>query len=188
VSATNGKNNFAIVRKPSNAIEKAAPGAKRILSGMVADALTLTRKNAIAKPCPLQIVVVGHDNYWLMMMRDIIPKCFNEAKVVTISSPVRALSKLGLRHPDLLITADKMPQMTGEESVRILTVKNVNYPILVHSGNDTAQKWVNEYASQGFNVGFLAIEDLKDGLNRLKRRIEEMLNCQNIKKESVDKQ
>ena len=36
-------NNFVLVRKPSSAVEKAAPGAKRILSGMVADALALAR-------------------------------------------------------------------------------------------------------------------------------------------------
>ena len=33
----NEKNNFALARRPSSAVEKAAPGAKRILSGMVAD-------------------------------------------------------------------------------------------------------------------------------------------------------
>jgi TPR repeat protein len=34
-------NNFPLVRRPSSAVEKAAPGAKRILSGMVADTLAL---------------------------------------------------------------------------------------------------------------------------------------------------
>jgi len=37
------KKNFALVRKPSSAVERAAPGAKRILSGMVADALVLAQ-------------------------------------------------------------------------------------------------------------------------------------------------
>lgn len=36
-------NGFALVRKPSSAIEKAAPGARRIVSGMVADTLALTK-------------------------------------------------------------------------------------------------------------------------------------------------
>lgn len=43
----NEADNFALVRKPSSAVEKAAPGAKRILAGMVADALAL-RKSASA--------------------------------------------------------------------------------------------------------------------------------------------
>jgi hypothetical protein len=36
-------NGFELVRKPSSAVEKSAPGAKHILSGMVADALVLAQ-------------------------------------------------------------------------------------------------------------------------------------------------
>jgi CheY-like chemotaxis protein len=176
----NQKNDFALVRKPSRAVEKAAPRAKRSLSGMVSDALTLTKKDTIAKTRPLRILLVDHDVDWLQMMLEMIPICFNEAEIMTTTSPVKALSKLELRDPDLLITADKMPQMTGEQLVGILIAKNVNYPILVHSGNDKAQQWVRKYASQGFNVGFLSIEDLERGLNGLKGRIEKMLKRQRI--------
>ncbi len=174
------RENFALVRKSSSAIEKAKPRAKRILSGMVADALKLTEKKTITKTRPLRILVVDHDVDWLQMIREVIPVCFNEAEIMAISSPMRALSKLELYDPGLLIMADKMPQMTGEQLVRILIAKNVNYPILVHSGNDTTQQWVRKYASQGFNVGFLSIEDLERGLNGLKGRIEKMLNRQRI--------
>jgi len=41
MSADNGKNGFALVRMPSSAVEKVAPGVKLILSGMVADTLEL---------------------------------------------------------------------------------------------------------------------------------------------------
>ena len=37
----NEKNNLALVTRPPRALEKAEPGAKRILSGMVADTLAL---------------------------------------------------------------------------------------------------------------------------------------------------
>ena len=40
----NEKGDLAVVRKPSSAVEKAAPGAKRILSGMVGDMLGLAKK------------------------------------------------------------------------------------------------------------------------------------------------
>jgi molecular chaperone DnaK len=49
------KNNFALVRKPSSAVEKAAPGAKRILSGMVADTLALVRQEPDVTPLTLSI-------------------------------------------------------------------------------------------------------------------------------------
>jgi DNA-binding response OmpR family regulator len=45
----NKNGNFAVVRRPSSAVEKAVPGAKRILSGMVADALALAKKQPPTK-------------------------------------------------------------------------------------------------------------------------------------------
>jgi TPR repeat protein len=45
----NGRNNFALVRKPSGAVEKVAPGAKHILSGMVADTIALIAARANAE-------------------------------------------------------------------------------------------------------------------------------------------
>jgi phosphotransferase system HPr (HPr) family protein len=38
------QNDYALVKRPSSAVEKAAPGAKRVLSGMVADALALAKE------------------------------------------------------------------------------------------------------------------------------------------------
>lgn len=49
------KNNFPLVRRPSSAIEKAAPGAKRILSGMVADTLALAKPVFTVLMCDDQI-------------------------------------------------------------------------------------------------------------------------------------
>jgi DNA-binding NtrC family response regulator len=46
----NEPDNFALVPKPPNALEKAEPGAKRILSGMVADTLALAKKEQGTKP------------------------------------------------------------------------------------------------------------------------------------------
>lgn len=44
----NEKNDFALVIRPSSAVEKAAPGAKRILSGMVTDTLDLATSKEVA--------------------------------------------------------------------------------------------------------------------------------------------
>lgn len=46
VTTMNEKNDFALVPTPPGAIEKAHSGAKRILSGMVEDALELTTKES----------------------------------------------------------------------------------------------------------------------------------------------
>jgi hypothetical protein len=52
------RNKFPLVRKPASAVEKAAPGAKRILSGMVADTLALTKNKKRKK---LRIVVLDDE-------------------------------------------------------------------------------------------------------------------------------
>jgi hypothetical protein len=43
VSGMNEKNDSALVTRPSSAVEKDAPGAKRVLASMVADTLALAR-------------------------------------------------------------------------------------------------------------------------------------------------
>jgi TPR repeat protein len=57
----NEKNNFALVRKSSSAIEKAAPGVKRILSGMVTDALDLAKRPASKE---VAVADVQFENWW----------------------------------------------------------------------------------------------------------------------------
>ena len=44
----NDNNSFAPVPKPPGSLEKAEPGAKRILSGMVADTLALANRDKFA--------------------------------------------------------------------------------------------------------------------------------------------
>ena len=77
MSVPDEKNGFALVRKPSNAVEKAAPGAKRILSGMVADALAL-RKIAT----PRRIVVVNDEPMLLELYDRVIQDNFKNAIVL----------------------------------------------------------------------------------------------------------
>ena len=46
----NQTNNLGLVRSPSNEVEKTAPRAKRILSGLVADTLELAKQKTPSKP------------------------------------------------------------------------------------------------------------------------------------------
>ena len=50
MSTINEKNNFALVPRAPGALEKAEPGAKRILSGMVSDTLSLARRELDTSP------------------------------------------------------------------------------------------------------------------------------------------
>jgi DNA-binding NtrC family response regulator len=122
-----------------------------------------------------RIVVVDDDDDWLKLVETMIQDWFKDAETVTFNSSEAALRELEQRAPDLLITGDKMPRMTGEELVRRLIAKNVNYPILVLTGHDEAQQWVREYASRGFNV---RLQPKRGVEHELKRSIEEILNPQ----------
>ena len=48
----NAADKFALVLRPPGALEKAAPGAKRVLAGMVQDALALARTKFQAQNIP----------------------------------------------------------------------------------------------------------------------------------------
>lgn len=66
----NETNNHALVPRPSSAVEKAAPGAKRILSGMVADALALVKESP---PKPILSVLLladgTFDECWKLLVK-----------------------------------------------------------------------------------------------------------------------
>src|ERR1035437_1990669 len=137
--------------------------------------LALAKKEPPHRNRQLRIVVVDDDDDWLKFVEAMILDWFKDAETVTYNSSQAALRELEQRDPDLLITGDKMPRMTGEELVRRLIAKNVNYPILVLTGHDEAQQWVREYASRGFNVRFQPKRGVE---HELKRSIEEILNTQ----------
>jgi hypothetical protein len=54
MSAGSEKNNFALVPKTPAALEKAEPGTKRVLSGMIADTLALAQEGLSMPPVELQ--------------------------------------------------------------------------------------------------------------------------------------
>ena len=51
----NEKPDFSLVRRSASALEKAEPGTKRILSGMVADTLALVRRELDVTPLTLSV-------------------------------------------------------------------------------------------------------------------------------------
>jgi len=146
------KRNSALAPRPASAIEKAAPGMKRVLSGMVADSVALAKKVQRSKP---RIVVVDDEDWLLVMIERLIHAWFNEVTVLTFQDPDAAWQELSLRNPNLLITRDRMLGLTGEEICRRLFDRKARFPIIVTGGWPPTGKWVREYASRGFNITFL---------------------------------
>ncbi len=126
----NEKENFALVRKPRNAIEKAEPGAKRVLSGMVADTLALVKK---AKP---PRIVLLDDECWLREMVElVIRQCFNDAHVLQFDDGDKAWQELLRVEPDLLITDIHHPgKLYTGNMLQLLAAKKAKFPVLVASG------------------------------------------------------
>lgn len=147
----NEKNDFAVVRRPSSAVEKAAPGAKRILSGMVADALVMARDVS-----PLDVVMVDHQDCLLKILKSFICTKFTNVNVRIFLDAPNAFHDLLRRDPDVLITAGVLPQIQMKEVVRYLfEKKNVPYPIIVMAAHLPVEQWVKSLSNQGRRITYL---------------------------------
>lgn len=144
----NEKNNFALARKSVRAVEKTAPGAKRILSGIVADAIALAKKKSSPR------IVLVDDEEWLREMFELaIRNCFKDAVVVSFADGEQAWQELSHTAPDLLITDMNRPGLNGWKMLPLLATKKVNFPILVASGYAT-ENAVRQCAGSGLNFSF----------------------------------
>ncbi len=150
MNTNNEKNASALVRKPSSAVEKAALGAKLILSGMVADALALEKKAR-----PPRIIVVDDELLLLELYEVLIRACFKNATVLTFDDGERAWQEILRTAPDLLITDMNRLGLNGAKMLPLLARKKVRFPIFVVSGTAT-EKDVRECAGSELNVSFMS--------------------------------
>lgn len=125
---------FALVPKTPAALEKADPGTKRVLSGMVTDALALVKKQQRSKP---RIVLVNDDPNALKLMELLISDWFEGVTLLTFQNGADAWQELRREAPDLLIT-DLMRReddpLDGWVMIPLLAERRVKYPVVVVSG------------------------------------------------------
>jgi len=103
---------------------------------------------------PIKIVIVNDEPLALEFLGGIIQPAFKCA-VITFESVRAALADLLSAPPDLLITDDKMPAITGKLLCHALLKENARYPIIVDSPLEDTQAWVKELAVRGLNVSLL---------------------------------
>ena len=159
---------FSLVPRAPSALEKVEPGAKRIISGMVADTLALARPH---KAQSLRVIYVDDDYVVLRLVSLIIRGKFKDVTIDTFQNGDKAWEELSRADPDLLITdllnnnvPGRTPQsarlnygICGYEILSLLARKNVKYPILVLSGSLSIKGYENrarEYAGPNLNVSF----------------------------------
>ncbi|MEJ1973539.1 MAG: response regulator [Lacunisphaera sp.] len=172
----NEQNDFTLVPRSQTAIEKAEPGAKRVLAGMVADALALAKPGQIAtgrsKTRPLRIVHVDDEDFMFNIVSKFVREKYQDVIIATFQNGDKAWEDLSREDPDLLITdllntnipgrtqqiARSEFGMSGYELLPLLAKKKVNYPILVLSGSlskDGYEGRARGYAGPNLNISFL---------------------------------
>ncbi len=144
----NEENDFPPVPRPPGALEKAEPGAKRILSGMVADTLALVKK--VQRPKP-RIVVVEDESVIMQFMESFIRDWFKDVALLLFSNSSEAWQELSQADPDLLIL---QTPMEGQELLPLLAERKAKFPILVTSGY-FGEKELRQRAGPNLNVSVL---------------------------------
>ncbi len=147
-----GNSNFALVPRAPSALEKAEPGTKTVLSGIVADTLALANKKQRSKR---RIVILDDDSDILEFYKACISAWFEETTVLTFQDDADALRELTRSDPELLIMDMRRPTGNGEDVLALLVQRRVKYPVLVISGSMGGQEGVDvvcDYIRRGMNV------------------------------------
>src|SRR5208282_5524858 len=147
----NGK--FALVPKTPAALEKAEPGAKRVLSGMVVDTLALVKKEQARKTRPQKIVIVDDADGTRSIYKLLLKNWFKGAMLQEFENGDDAWKELSQTDPELLIT--RIP-VSGRFLLPLLAERMVKYPIFVTSSFFSEEE-VREHAGPSLNVSFLPL-------------------------------
>lgn len=162
----NETNNSALVPRLPGALEKAEPGAKRILSGMVTDTLALVRKRqggglgSVARPKTTEqrrIFLVNDNPPVLQSIEGLLRHWFRDLTLLQFQSSYEVREELPRTNPDLLIWVVSAPLLSGEAMFQALMEQEVMCPIVVMSAYDPDEDLVRELARQGLNISFLAL-------------------------------
>jgi FixJ family two-component response regulator len=125
-------------------------GKKPVAFGLMKDDF-VKRGNVL----PVKVIHVNDEDWLLEMIGQTIHSKFQNVTIQTFQDGNQAWEVLSTADPDLLITDDKMPGLTGEDLVQRLVEKKVQYPIIVTSGWPLTEQWVQKYADTKFNITFL---------------------------------
>jgi TPR repeat protein/FixJ family two-component response regulator len=123
--------NLPLARRPSSAIEKVAPGAKHILSGMVADTLGLVKKKERKK---LRVVVLDDEEGPRRSCVAMLKGCWHRgAEIVEFEDARDAWRELSRTDPDIFITDIRHGGISCFEMLTWLAERKVKYSVLVIS-------------------------------------------------------
>jgi DNA-binding response OmpR family regulator len=150
--AMNEPDNFALVPKPPGALERAEPGAKRILSGMVADTLALA--NA---PRGLRVIILDDEEGPRESYKIILNDYFKNLEVREFTNGNEAWTELSRTHPGLFITDLRHLGLDCFEMLRRLAESRASFPIFVITAFETPDslRLLREFENAGLNLTYM---------------------------------
>ena len=125
-------------------------GRQRVLPDLLIDKLALEKK-----ALPVRIVHVDDEDFILKMVEVLIRTRFDNVAIQSFHDSNEAWQELSHTDPDILITDDKMPGLTGEDLVRRLGERKAQYPIIVTSGWPPTEGWVRRHGDMNLNISLL---------------------------------
>jgi DNA-binding NtrC family response regulator len=130
----NEKNNLALVPRPPGVLEKAEPGAKRILSGMVSDTLALARQGPSRKPRGKLLIVDDEDG-----VRQCMRVLFEEEYDLFMAGDAPTAIELAKQNDiDVAVTNINMPGMSGIELLERLKSLKPEIEVIIATAFETA--------------------------------------------------
>jgi DNA-binding NtrC family response regulator len=118
---------------------------------------------------PFRIVQVNDEPSVLEAFGILLRSWLPDITMLSVDNAPAALEEVSRTEPDLLITDDKMPGMSGEELCRRLIERKVAYPVIVNSPWEPTEQWVRELAGRGLKMSFLPLPFTIEGFrNALK--------------------
>jgi len=131
---------------------------------------------------------VDDEDVLLKLIWQAIRTKFKNVIIQAFQDGDQAWQQLLRADPDILITDDKMPGLTGEDLIRRLAETGVPYPIIVTSGWPPTERWVREYADKNLNITFLRNPFTSEQLyGELSRQLGSKLKCRSESEEEVFK-
>jgi CheY-like chemotaxis protein len=106
---------------------------------------------------PIRLIHVDDEEWTLGLVKNLITTHFKNVSIQSFQNSNDAWNELSRTAPDILITDDKMQDLSGEDIVSQLMTRNVSYPIIVTSGLSETENWVNKMTSINSKITFLRI-------------------------------
>jgi DNA-binding NtrC family response regulator len=161
---------LTLLSKPFDAINLLTV-VERLL-GIKAETAVSQPPASASTPRPLRIVHVDDEPAVLEMMSVLVRGRFENLELLQFQNSATAMGVLMRFDPDLLITDDRMPWLSGCDIVERLARRKAAFPIVVTSAWDQTQQWVSDFARSGLRISFFPVPfDLDTFFSHVSRQL-----------------